>query len=144
MKVKRETNSPQVLARVERAKADRLLTADEVARFLRVSVFTLKWWRTKKHLAGPDFIRVGHLVRYPVRELLTWLSVNSTACTWPRVSMGNDPKFRGDRRSGLLNAGSLNCFHSAALLLSPLPGSPPCGRAISSKVGIANRKKGRQ
>ncbi len=77
MRVNRETNSPQVLARVRRAKLDCLLSADAVAEFLGVSTFTLKYWRTRKHRAGPGFIRVGHLVRYPVWELLTWLRVRT-------------------------------------------------------------------
>lgn len=48
-----------------------LLTPDEVAEMLGVPVSTLRFWRQTK--AGPGWVKVGRLVRYPVGELDTWL-----------------------------------------------------------------------
>jgi predicted site-specific integrase-resolvase len=36
-----------------------LLRPEDVAKLLRVSVETLKYWRCKGHLAGPSFVRLN-------------------------------------------------------------------------------------
>ena len=43
-----------------------LLTEDEVARQLRVSVASLRRWRLERR--GPQFIKVGSLVRVSARR----------------------------------------------------------------------------
>ena len=49
-----------------------LLTEDEVARQLRVSVASLRRWRLERR--GPQFIKVGSLVRYRPEEIEAWLA----------------------------------------------------------------------
>ena len=49
-----------------------LLTEEEVAEQLHVSVASLKRWRLERR--GPQFIKVGSLVRYRPEELETWLT----------------------------------------------------------------------
>ena len=53
-----------------------LLTEDEVARQLRVSVASLRRWRLERR--GPQFIKVGSLVRYRPEEIEAWLAVLPT------------------------------------------------------------------
>ena len=48
-----------------------LLTEDEVAKRLHVSVASLRRWRLERR--GPQFIKVGSLVRYKPEELDAWL-----------------------------------------------------------------------
>ena len=54
----------------------KLLTEDEVARQLRVSVASLRRWRLERR--GPQFIKVGSLVRYRPEEIEAWLAVLPT------------------------------------------------------------------
>jgi len=49
-----------------------LLTEEEVAEQLHVSVASLRRWRLERR--GPQFIKVGSLVRYRPEELETWLT----------------------------------------------------------------------
>lgn len=49
-----------------------LLTPEEVADMLRVSLRALQQWRGRRQ--GPPWVRLGHTtVRYPRQELLAWL-----------------------------------------------------------------------
>lgn len=50
---------------------DRLLTTDEVARYLGVPVQTLYAWRHKG--IGPRSFRVGRFVRYRHEDVQIWL-----------------------------------------------------------------------
>ena len=50
---------------------DRLLVPDEVAAFLRVSRRTLETWRYQGD--GPNYIKVGGLVRYRASDISAWL-----------------------------------------------------------------------
>jgi hypothetical protein len=50
----------------------RLMTQAEVARFLHVSVSTVRVWRCR--LQGPVFIRVGRHVRYREADLHAWVA----------------------------------------------------------------------
>lgn len=50
---------------------DALLTAEEVAEYLRVPVATLYAWR-HKHV-GPPALRVGRHLRYRIADIHTWL-----------------------------------------------------------------------
>ena len=49
-----------------------LLTEQEVSRQLRVSLAALRRWRLERR--GPQFIKVGSLVRYRPEELEQWLA----------------------------------------------------------------------
>jgi predicted DNA-binding transcriptional regulator AlpA len=48
-----------------------LLTEEDVAQQLHVSVASLRRWRIERR--GPQFIKVGSLVRYRPEELEAWL-----------------------------------------------------------------------
>jgi len=48
-----------------------LLMEEDVAKQLNVSVATLRRWRLERR--GPQFIKVGSLVRYRPEELEAWL-----------------------------------------------------------------------
>jgi excisionase family DNA binding protein len=49
-----------------------LLTEEEVAEQLHVSVPSLRRWRLERR--GPQFIKVGSLVRYRPEDLESWLA----------------------------------------------------------------------
>ena len=49
-----------------------LLTEQDVAKQLRVSLAALRRWRFEKR--GPKFIKVGSLVRYRPEEIEEWLN----------------------------------------------------------------------
>jgi Helix-turn-helix domain len=53
-----------------------LLTEEDVARQLRVSVASLRRWRLERR--GPQFIKVGSLVRYRPDEIEVWLAALPT------------------------------------------------------------------
>jgi predicted DNA-binding transcriptional regulator AlpA len=53
-----------------------LLTEEEVARQLHVSVASLRRWRLERR--GPQFIKVGSLVRYRPDEIEVWLAALPT------------------------------------------------------------------
>jgi hypothetical protein len=56
-----------------------LLTEDEVSKQLRVSVASLRRWRLERR--GPQFIKVGSLVRYRPEEIEFWLAALPTGGT---------------------------------------------------------------
>jgi excisionase family DNA binding protein len=49
-----------------------LLTEEDVARQLHISVASLRRWRLERR--GPPFIKVGSLVRYRPEEVEAWLA----------------------------------------------------------------------
>ena len=53
-----------------------LLTEEDVAQQLHVSVASLRRWRIERR--GPQFIKVGSLVRYRPEELEAWLAALPT------------------------------------------------------------------
>ena len=53
-----------------------LLTEEEVAEQLHVSVASLRRWRLERR--GPQFIKVGSLVRYRPEDLEIWLAALPT------------------------------------------------------------------
>lgn len=53
-----------------------LLTEEDVAKQLHVSVASLRRWRLE--MRGPQFIKVGSLVRYRPEELEAWLAALPT------------------------------------------------------------------
>jgi predicted DNA-binding transcriptional regulator AlpA len=46
------------------------LTPEDLARRWQISIGTISNWRTKK--AGPEFIRIGGLVRYNLEAVTAW------------------------------------------------------------------------
>lgn len=48
-----------------------LLTEDDVAKELNLSLASLRRWRLEKR--GPQFIKVGSLVRYRPEDIEVWL-----------------------------------------------------------------------
>ncbi len=58
---------------------DNLLTEDEAASFLNLSVRTLQAWRVKG--GGPLFVRLGRAVRYRSPDICRWLDANTLART---------------------------------------------------------------
>jgi hypothetical protein len=58
------------------ATTNRLMTEQEAAAELKVTVFGLRRWRQKG--LGPTYCRLGHrLVRYRARDLEVWLESKS-------------------------------------------------------------------
>lgn len=55
---------------------DQWLTPDDLARMWQVSVGTIANWRTDKK--GPEFIRIGGLVRYSPAAVQAWLAKQPT------------------------------------------------------------------
>jgi predicted DNA-binding transcriptional regulator AlpA len=49
-----------------------LLDEKELARLIRVSIGTLRYWRSEGK--GPRYIKVGQLVRYAPSDVHGWLS----------------------------------------------------------------------
>lgn len=56
-----------------------LLTEEDVAKQLHISVASLRRWRLERR--GPQFIKVGSLVRYRPEELEAWLAALPTGGT---------------------------------------------------------------
>ena len=50
---------------------EQLLDEKELARLIRVSIGTLRFWRSGRQ--GPPSIKVGHLVRYRPSDVADWL-----------------------------------------------------------------------
>ena len=53
-----------------------LLTEEEVAKQLHVSIAPLRRWRLERR--GPQFLKVGSLVRYRPEEIESWLAALPT------------------------------------------------------------------
>jgi excisionase family DNA binding protein len=66
-----------------------LLTEEEVAEQLHVSVASLRRWRLERR--GPQFIKVGSLVRYRPEELENWLAALPTGGSG---AAGKQPQLR--------------------------------------------------
>jgi len=52
------------------------LTPDDLARMWQVSAGTIANWRTNKK--GPEFVRIGGLVRYSPEAVNNWLAAQPT------------------------------------------------------------------
>jgi hypothetical protein len=46
-----------------------LLNTQQAARFLGVTPWCLEYWRSRTHADGPDFVKVGRLARYRLKDL---------------------------------------------------------------------------
>jgi len=64
-----------MIARIQDLSEDALLTEDEAADSLRISVRTLQAWRLKQ--AGPAFVRVGRTIRYRHGDIKVWIKLNT-------------------------------------------------------------------
>jgi len=72
-----------------------LMTEADVADRLHVSLASLRRWRLEQR--GPQFIKVGSLVRYRPEDLETWLAALPTGGSQPEanaVSRGNHGRSR--------------------------------------------------
>jgi excisionase family DNA binding protein len=58
-----------------------LLTEEEVAKRLHVSLASIRRWRLERR--GPQFIKVGSLVRYRPEDLESWLASLPTGGAQP-------------------------------------------------------------
>ena len=58
-----------------------LLTEGDVAERLHVSLASIRRWRLEQR--GPQFIKVGSLVRYRPEDLETWLAALPTGGSQP-------------------------------------------------------------
>jgi excisionase family DNA binding protein len=63
--------------------ANRLLTPDEVAEMLDVKPQTLAVWRCQKRQDLP-YIKVGHKIRYRLRDVEAWLERQTVGTTETR------------------------------------------------------------
>ena len=82
-------------APIKRAKEKpmELLTPAEVADYLRAHTRSLSRWRTEG--AGPPFVRVGSLIRYPADGLEDWLSSRSARSVAEYRAKSAERKGRG-------------------------------------------------
>jgi predicted DNA-binding transcriptional regulator AlpA len=53
-----------------------LIDEKELARLIRVSIATLRYWRSERK--GPRFRKVGQMVRYAPSDVATWLNSRPT------------------------------------------------------------------
>jgi predicted DNA-binding transcriptional regulator AlpA len=72
-----------------------LLTEEEVARQLHVSLAALRRWRLEGR--GPRFIKVSALVRYRPEELEQWLASRPAGGTTDQAVRGRVPVTAGYR-----------------------------------------------
>jgi hypothetical protein len=69
-----------------------LLTESDVAQKLHVSLACLRRWRLEKR--GPQFVKIGQLVRYRPDELENWL------CSLPTGGMAEQRKSAASETGG--------------------------------------------
>jgi hypothetical protein len=72
----RKRDTPRVHVPVLFIEEPCLLTPQDAARLLAVSVNTLHYWRVKGHRAGPDFIRLGvrGRIRYQLQAVRDYVA----------------------------------------------------------------------
>jgi excisionase family DNA binding protein len=73
-----------------------LLTEEEVAECLHVSLASIRRWRLERR--GPQFIKVGSLVRYRPEDLESWLASLPTGGAQPAqapTTSGSRQCYRG-------------------------------------------------
>jgi hypothetical protein len=51
-----------------------LLAVQDVARLLSVAPSTMHWWRCRRHLAGPSFVKVEGRVRYSLEAVRDFIA----------------------------------------------------------------------
>jgi len=62
-----------------------LLDEKELSRLLRVSIGTLRFWRTIER--GPQYVKIGALVRYRPDDVDAWIAGQHSRCgTLPEVA----------------------------------------------------------
>jgi excisionase family DNA binding protein len=72
-------------------KRGRLLTPDELAKFLNVSPRTIDTWRYQRK--GPRAVRVGGVLRFRESDVEAWLEANADPEPRPRT----EPDLRRSR-----------------------------------------------
>jgi len=70
-----ERDLERISARLKDNRGDELLTSEEVATYLKVSVKTVVDWRYRG--TGPKAVAVGRSVRYRKADLTAWLAENT-------------------------------------------------------------------
>ena len=75
-KTRNELNQDRIRLDVSFDVSTRLLSTDEVSRFLVVPVTTLYAWRYKG--TGPKALRVGKHLRYRMEDVLDWLKTQES------------------------------------------------------------------
>lgn len=60
--------------------AEKLITQEELADLAGVAVGTVENWRYKQD-EGPDYVKVGRLVRYRPSAVEKWLAANTVRCS---------------------------------------------------------------
>lgn len=58
---------------------DRLLNTKELARYLGVAISTITQYRLDG--TGPDYVKLGHLVRYKIADVEKWLDARKGRIT---------------------------------------------------------------
>ena len=76
-----------------------LLTEEEVAKRLHVSLASIRRWRLERR--GPQFIKVGSLVRYRPEDLESWLASLPTGGA--QISRADAGTINGQRNRGTVN-----------------------------------------
>lgn len=66
--------------------APRLVSENEAAEILGISVRTLQYWRAVSK--GPRFVKLEGRVRYDVADLRAYIDANRSAATPVRASIG--------------------------------------------------------
>jgi predicted DNA-binding transcriptional regulator AlpA len=59
----------------------RLLNEHEVADSCSISVLTLRKWRSQKR--GPQYVKIGALVRYRPDDVDSWIFAQKSPCALP-------------------------------------------------------------
>ncbi|MBK7929873.1 MAG: helix-turn-helix domain-containing protein [Bryobacterales bacterium] len=73
-----------------------LLTEEDVAECLHVSLASIRRWRLERR--GPQFIKVGSLVRYRPEDLESWLASLPTGGAQPaqaQTTSGSAKRYHG-------------------------------------------------
>ena len=93
-----------------------LLTPDEVAKRLALSVKTLAGWRTRR--CGPAYVKVGSLVRYREDALGVWIE-ERTKLPEPRLAQGTAmPSLAWAQRPELNDNPRLRGYRTQAMIRS--------------------------
>jgi hypothetical protein len=85
---------------MERRMSDiKFLTAEEVSKRYRgeITVGTLRNWRAMR--IGPDFIKIGKAVLYPLDQLDAWDRKNLVVCSPPKLRTNCEREDKGDLRT---------------------------------------------
>lgn len=66
-------------SRMSRARSQKLMMEQDVAEMLNVTVSAVRRWRVENR--GPEYLKVGSLVRYRPTDVKKWLSSLARSAT---------------------------------------------------------------